>query len=677
MKKYFLIFVIFLSQQAFSQSKRALIPEDLWAMKRIGDVILSWDGRHILFSVTSYDLNENKGQTDIWMIDSDGKNLRPVKNSEVSESQPRFIPQSNKISYIKKGQLWSCDFNGENDIQLTDFYSGVSEVKWSNDGRNILFTSSVYPECMTQECNKSKDEQADKNKVSAIVITELMYRNWDSWRGDKRNHLFLYDLTKNEYSDLTLASKSDVPPIDLGSANDYNFSPDGKEVAFTINKDKVVATSTNNDIFTITLQNLNPDYIPVDQKISISSGNDNQPVYSPDGKYIAFRSMSRAGFEADKSSLMLYDRETKKLKNLTENTDYSVNEIVWSGDSKYIYYNSSNTINESIYRIDIASGKSELLLEQHDNFNINISPDGNKLYFKQQRSTLPFEIFGYDIQTKNLKQLTSLNAGILSVLEMNNTETFWSIGAEGAKVQSILIKPPFFDLSKKYPMIFLIHGGPQGHWSDDFHYRWNLQMFAAKGYVVVATNPRGSTGYGQKFTDDISKDWGGKVYIDLMNSLDFAIDKFNFIDKKNIFAAGASYGGYMINWIEGHTDRFNALVCHDGVYNLKSMYGTTEELWFPEWEFGGTPWESRNIYDKWSPSNYVDNFKTPMLIVHGGNDYRVPEGQAFELFTALQKKNVQSKFIYFPDESHFVTKPQNSIFWWNTIFNWFDKFKRS
>jgi len=677
MKKYFLIFVIFLSQQAFSQSKRALIPEDLWAMKRIGDVILSWDGRHILFSVTSYDLNENKGQTDIWMIDSDGKNLRPVKNSEVSESQPRFIPQSNKISYIKKGQLWSCDFNGENDIQLTDFYSGVSEVKWSNDGRNILFTSSVYPECMTQECNKSKDEQADKNKVSAIVITELMYRNWDSWRGDKRNHLFLYDLTKNEYSDLTLASKSDVPPIDLGSANDYNFSPDGKEVAFTINKDKVVATSTNNDIFTITLQNLNPDYIPVDQKISISSGNDNQPVYSPDGKYIAFRSMSRAGFEADKSSLMLYDRETKKLKNLTENTDYSVNEIVWSGDSKYIYYNSSNTINESIYRIDIASGKSELLLEQHDNFNINISPDGNKLYFKQQRSTLPFEIFSYDIQTKNLKQLTSLNAGILSELEMNNTETFWSIGAEGAKVQSILIKPPFFDLSKKYPMIFLIHGGPQGHWSDDFHYRWNLQMFAAKGYVVVATNPRGSTGYGQKFTDDISKDWGGKVYIDLMNSLDFAIDKFNFIDKKNIFAAGASYGGYMINWIEGHTDRFNALVCHDGVYNLKSMYGTTEELWFPEWEFGGTPWESRNIYDKWSPSNYVDNFKTPMLIVHGGNDYRVPEGQAFELFTALQKKNVQSKFIYFPDESHFVTKPQNSIFWWNTIFNWFDKFKRS
>ena len=676
MKNILFLLIVFISNFIYSQNKRAMQPEDLWSMKRIGDVVLSQNGKNILFTVTSYNLEENKGQTDIWIMDSDGNNIRPLKNTDISESQPQFVPQTNKISYIKQGQLWTCDFNGENDVQVTNFYSGVSDVKWSNDGSKIIFTSFVYPECISVECNKSKDEQAEKSKVNVRVINELMYRSWDSWRGEKRSHLFLFDIKGNEYLDLTLASKSDVPPVDLGSSNDFNFSPDAKQVAFTMNKDKVLATSTNNDIFLVKLEKIKPDYIPEHTKISASQGNDNQPVYSPDGKFIAFRSMARAGFEADKSSLILFDRNSKQLRNLTENYDLSVNEIVWSNDSKYIYFNSPNKIYESIYRIEIGSGKLELLLEPHDNYNISISPDGNKLFFKQQRSNLPFEIFSYDLHKKELKQLTFINKDLLSKIEMNEIETFWADGAENVKVQSILVKPPFFNPQKKYPLIFLIHGGPQGHWSDDFHYRWNLQMFAAKGYVVIASNPRGSTGYGQKFTDEISKDWGGKVYTDLMNSLDYAISNYAFIDKKNIFAAGASYGGYMINWIEGHTDRFNALVCHDGVYNLESMYGTTEELWFPEWEFGGTPWESKNIYQKWSPSNYVENFKTPMLVIHGGNDFRVPEGQAFELFTALQKKNVASKFIYFPEENHFVTKPQNSVFWWNTIFNWFDNFTR-
>jgi dipeptidyl aminopeptidase/acylaminoacyl peptidase len=316
------------------------------------------------------------------------------------------------------------------------------------------------------------------------------------------------------------------------------------------------------------------------------------------------------------------------------------------------------------------------VLKERENGNLLISPDGKKLFFKQQRSNLPFEIFSITTEGKELTQLTFLNKELLDKIEMNEIETFWCEGAEGAKVQSILVKPPFFDESKKYPLIFLIHGGPQGAWTDDFHYRWNLQMFASKGYVVVAPNPRGSFGYGQKFTDDISGDWGGKPYIDLMNSLDFAVQNFKFIDANNIFAAGASYGGYMINWIEGHTDRFNALVCHDGVFNMESMYGTTEELWFNEWENKGTPWTNRELYQKYSPHMFVQNFKTPMLVVHGGKDFRVPEGQAFELFTSLQRKGVDSKFIYFPDETHFVLKPQNARFWWNSIFNWFEQHKR-
>jgi dipeptidyl aminopeptidase/acylaminoacyl peptidase len=292
----------------------------------------------------------------------------------------------------------------------------------------------------------------------------------------------------------------------------------------------------------------------------------------------------------------------------------------------------------------------------------------------QQRSTMPYEIFSMNTDGSNLRQITNLNTKRLAEIEMNPVETFWSEGAEGAKVQSIMVKPPFFDPAKKYPMIFLIHGGPQGHWNDDFHFRWNTQMFASQGYVVVAPNPRGSVGYGQQFTDEISGDWGGKAYIDLMNAWDYAVENFNFIDGNNTFAAGASYGGYMVNWIAGHTDRFNALVSHASVFNLESMFGSTEELWFPIWEFEGTPWEKREVYEKWSPHRYIHNAKTPVLVVHGAKDFRVTEDQAFQLFTSLQVLGVDSKFLYFPDETHFVAKPQNSRLWWKTVFDWFNKY---
>lgn len=287
---------------------------------------------------------------------------------------------------------------------------------------------------------------------------------------------------------------------------------------------------------------------------------------------------------------------------------------------------------------------------------------------------MPNEIFSYNLFTYELKQITYANKELLAELDMMPVETFWSEGADGAEVQSILVKPAGFDENEMYPMIFLIHGGPQGHWTDDFHYRWNFQMFASQGHVVIAPNPRGSTGYGQKFTDEISRDWNGKVYTDLMNAYNYAIEEFEFIDSNNTFAAGASYGGYMINWIEGHNTKFNALFCHDGIYNLESFYGSIEELWFPEWDLGGAPWENKKMYDQWSPSSYVENFKTPMMVVHGGKDYRIPDTQAFELFTALQKMGVESRFVYFPEENHFVLKPQNARVWWSSLFSWFDKY---
>ncbi|HSR18202.1 MAG TPA: S9 family peptidase, partial [Ignavibacteriaceae bacterium] len=654
-------------------------------MKRIGNIDISSDGEFILFEVTSYDMQANKGNCDVYISSSDGSSVKALMNSEKNETNPKFRPGADQISYLLDGQIHLCGLDGSGIKKVTDIYTKIDDYKWSADGKKFLFISSVYPECFTRECNEQKDKEKDSSKVKASIFTELMYRHWDKWRGEKRSHLFLFDVEKNDYIDLTSNSGTDIPPLALGSGNDFNFSPDDSQVAYVKNIDLFLSTSTNNDVFildlkdieidkkTFNIPNANP---PVFQgKVSKSNGNDIQPVYSPDGKYIAFVSLKRAGYESDKHDIVLYDRKTGVLQLLTDNLDISVDQIIWAPDSKYIYFTADVEINKPIFKIDLSTGKAETLLKDYINSDLSVSKAGGKIFFKQQRSNQPHEIFCMNNDGSNIKQITYLNRERLSGIEMNPVETFWSDGAEGAKVQSILVKPPFFDPKKKYPMIFLIHGGPQGNWSDEFHYRWNLQLFASKGYVVVAPNPRGSTGYGQKFTDEISKDWGGKVFTDLMNACDYALGNFSFIDKNNTFAAGASYGGYMIDWIEGHTGRFNALVSHDGVFNIESSYGTTEELWFPEWEFGGTPWESREIYEKWSPHRYIQNAKTPMLVIHSANDFRVAEEQGFQLFTSLQRLGIESKFLYFPDETHFVTKPQNSRLWWNTIFDWFNEHK--
>ncbi|MAT57208.1 MAG: dipeptidyl aminopeptidase [Ignavibacteriae bacterium] len=670
--KKFLFLILIITGSLFAQEKRAITVDDLWEMKRIGSFDVNSKLGLIVFDVTSFDMAANKGNSDIYMINIDGTNLKPFKNTNKNESSPNFTPTGNKITFEKEGQVWICDLDGSNEKKLTDLYTGASGIVWTNDESKFLFTSSVYPECMTQECNEEKDKLAEENPVKAKVFTELMYRHWNSWRGEKRSHLFLMDVEHNKYFDLTVGSKSDVPPIALGGYSDYSISSDGNYAAFTTNLDKNLAWSTNNDVFLVELNNVKEKYETPKRKISESLGNDNQPIFSPNGKLVAFISMERAGFEADKKRLFIYDIESKTSKNLTEDYDLSVGEVIWSPDSKSIYFTAANQVYQSIYKIDIETAELKTIIEENYNSGIKLSADGNTIYFKKQKSNLPYEIFSVNSDGTGLKQISEVNKNLLAQLEMNNIETFWSEGAEGAKVQSILIKPPFFKSNKKYPMIFLIHGGPQGNWADDFHYRWNMQMFAAKGYVVVAPNPRGSTGYGQKFTDEISTDWGGKVYTDLMNAYDYAIENYSFIDGQNTFAAGASYGGYMINWLSTQTDRFNALVSHCGVWNLESMYGATEEIWFPEWEFGGAPWENRELYQKWSPHQFAENIKTPMLVVHGANDFRVPEGQAFELFTTLQRLGVESKFLYFPDEYHFVTKPQNAKLWWNTIYDWFN-----
>ncbi len=673
--KFLLSFLFLLPALLLAQSKRPLTVDDLWAMHRIGSFNLSPDGKTIVFSVTTYNMQENKGNTDIYLVNSDGTDLRPLKNSEKNETNPVFMPDGKKIAYLLDDQIHVCNLDGSGDTKVTDLYTGVSDFRVSHDGKKFLIISSVYPDCGSQDCNKKLDEEKKASKVDVRVITHLMFRSWNRWTNGKRSHLFLFNTESGKYTDLNYKMHNDVPPLDLGSGNDFNFSPDDKQIAYTMNPDTVVANSVNNEVYIVNLADVKSAVKAPAEKISTSKGGDCEPVYSPDGKYIAFSSMLVPGHESAKHNLILYNRSTGKLKNITKDLDRSVDEIVWSPDSKYIYFTANNEIFNSVYKIDIATGKAETVLKEHSNTNVAVSPDGKTVYFKQQRSNLPYEIFAMNADGGNIRQLTHLNKELLSKIEMIPLETFWCQGAK-RKVESILVKPPFFNPNKKYPLIFLIHGGPQGHWEDDFHYRWNTELFASKGYVVIAPNPTGSTGYGQAFTNAVSRDWGGDPYKDLMDVYDYAVKNFKYIDPKNTFAAGASYGGYMINWIEAHKNPFNAMVSHDGVFNTVSMWGTTEELWFPEWEFNGTPWQNRELYEKWNPQRYIQNAKTPLLIIEGAHDYRVPQDQAFQLFTSLQRLGVPSKLLYFNDEYHFVVKPQDAKFWWDSIFEWYKKYQK-
>ena len=483
----------------------------------------------------------------------------------------------------------------------------------------------------------------------------------------------------------------DVPPFSLGGQDDYAISPDGQELAYTSNVDEVEATSTNNEIFVVPLAGGTP------KKLSTSPGSDSTPLYSPDGKYLAWRSQARAGFESDKQSLLLYDRAKGTIRNATEKFDRSVDDMAWSPTSSAVFFTAEDHGTASLYTLDLAKGTADLRPVGLASFNagdLAFAPDNKKLFLSISSVSSPSEIYRTEIveerpdvaagKTKTLSgivgysvgetsQITHVNSPLLSQLDLAPWEPFTFRSTDESEVQGFLLKPPGFDATKKYPVKFLIHGGPQGAWSDSWSYRWNPELFAAGGYVVIAVNPHGSTGYGQAFTDEVSGDWGGQPYRDLMAGLDYAEKTYPFIDKDREAALGASYGGFMVDWILGHTDRFKCLVTHDGLFDAVSAYGDTEELWFPEREFKGTPWTNPESYAKWSPSNYVKNFKTPTLVIHGQLDYRLDVSQGFALFTTLQRLGIPSEMLYFPDEGHWVLKPQNSQLWNKTVSEWVDR----
>ncbi|MGA9510020.1 MAG: S9 family peptidase [Candidatus Sulfotelmatobacter sp.] len=770
--------VIAFTFSAFAQVKHPFTFEDMMKLKRVGEPEVSPDGKWVIFSVVDVDLAANTKTPHIWIVPLTGTeeksgvphvspNLRDVGTTEhvlipgQDGDRPRWAPDGKRFAFISTkeqgSQVWVADFDGvagrvTGVYKLTSVPTEASGELWSPDGSTILFTSDVYPECDGESdefaCNARKLEEREKSKVKALVFDHLLYRHWNAYKEGKRSHIFVVGLIAGVPPHLMVESTRDLTPGDydapvfsLGGQDNYAFSPDGKEICYTSNHDKNPAASTNNDLWIVPLNSgsgigsgtgigsgsgergsmrLAPP--PAKNITADNPASDSTPLYSPDGRYIAYRAQQRPGYESDRFRLMLYDRKTGEKRVVAKDFDRWIGTFVWARSSSptdwapdsYVFAVSEDKGESAIYAL-FPGGDLAVPLARGFNDDLAVADGGKTLIFTRMSLQHPSEIYRLSglhecrlfpancdappsTKTKygtygegreqrfplvdEAEALTSLNRAVLGQIDMQPLESFWFTGAHNDKVQGFLVKPPNFDASKRYPVKFLIHGGPQGAWGDDWSYRWNPELFASptsstpSGYVVIMINFHGSTGYGQKFIDAINGDWGGAPFEDLMKGLDYAEKTYPFIDKDRECALGASYGGYMINWILGHTDRFKCLVSHDGMFDAVSAWGATEELWFNDWEFKGTPYGNRAMYEKWSPSTYAKNFKTPTLVIHGQKDYRLDVSQGFELFTTLQMEGVPSEMLYFPDEGHWVQKPQNSQLWYKTVNDWVDRWTK-
>jgi dipeptidyl aminopeptidase/acylaminoacyl peptidase len=638
----------------------------------VGDPRISPDGTRVVFTIGDVNWDANKVITQIYVVPIDGGSMKQLTNGAGSATSPRWSPEGKRIAYITGGQVWTMENDGDNKNQVTKISTDAAAPIWSPDGQWIAFTSDVYPDCSNDDCNKKKAEAAEKSKVKAHITTRLLFRHWDEWRDVKRTHVFLVSSKGGTARDIT-PGDFDSPPYAAASGVDFAFSPDSKEFAYIRNPDKVEAISTNSDIYVIPTAGGPAKDITVGNR-----GYDVGPIYTRDGKYIIYRSQATAGFEADRWRLMAYNRATGTSTEITKNFDLQVEEVALSPDGNYAYFIAGDRGRLPIYRVPLGGAEPQKVIPDVSAAGLQITPDGKWLVFANSSIAMPAEIYRGSIDNGSLTALTSANNNLMSQFGLRKVEDVEWTGALGKKIHGFIVKPSNFDPNKKYPLAVIIHGGPQSAFYDNWGYRWNPQVFANNGYIAFLPNPRGSIGYGQRFVNEISADWGGKAYTDIMNGVADVLRRNSFIDRNRIGAAGASYGGYMINWIEGHNNdprfRFKVLVSHDGVYNLESMYGATEELWFTDWEFKGTPWTNPAMYARWSPSRFVKNFKTPILIIHSDLDYRVPIGEGLQLFTAVQRMGIDSKLLSFPDEGHWVLKPQNSQLWYHTVLDWLDKY---
>jgi dipeptidyl aminopeptidase/acylaminoacyl peptidase len=721
MRRITLLLVLSLSTSALAQQRRVMSFDDFSAVRAVSDPQLSPDGARVLYAVRTTDVAANRRTTRTYVLPVSGGAPTQFPNGNTIAAEARWSPDGAWVAYVADGQLWVADASGGNAKQLTSLTGGAGGPVWSPAGDRVAFVSAVYPDCADDACNAARQKAASDSKVRARITDELMYRHWNAYSDGTKAHLFVVKIDGSELRDLTPRAKYDVPPGPFGGSEGYVISPDGREAAFTA-KDQGRAEAWTTDV--------NVYVVPTDGSaapVAVTAANkgaDQNPVYSPDGRWILYASQARAGFESDRWRLMAYDRQTKRAKELAPTWDRSAETYLVAPDSRHIIVGTGNRGRDAYFHLPLdataSTARPTPLIEGMNNVALSLSRDGRTIVWMRDAANRPGEVWIATLQPANdqmeisaktaagaptvptlgqvevtsrpggsvavmrgaltvqrAQQLTHENDAFIAQLALNPAEDFWFRGAAGDSVHGWVIKPPQFEAGKKYPLLLLIHGGPQGAWFDAWGSRWAPQMFAAGGYGVVMINPHGSTGYGQKFVDAVSKDWGGKTYVDLMRGVDAALVKNKWLDSTRMAAAGGSYGGYMANWLEGHTTRFKTLVSHAGVFNLEAMAGATEELWFTDWEFGGPWWNPQAMasqYRKYSPHLYAAKFKTPMLVFHGELDYRVPYTEGLSLFTALQRQGVPSRLVVFPDEGHWILKPQNSQLWWREMHSWLGKY---
>lgn len=658
---------------------KGLTIDDMLAMRRVGDPAVSPDGKQVAFAVRDTDLEANRGRFDIWLAQTDGSSVKQLTTHVENDQDPQWSADGAWIYFLSSrsgsSQVWRIRPGGGEAEAVTRLPADVNGFRVFPDGKHLVVAVEVWPDARSIADSVKRDEERAKSKVKARVYEQLLFRHWDHWEDGKYSHLFVWTSPEaggraDDARDLMPGHATDSPIQPFGGMDDVSISPDGRSVAFVERvSGRENAWRTNTDVFVVAADGRSK---PVDVTAE-NRAYDFGPTFSPDGKSLALRMMKRPGFESDRERIAVLDLASHKLRVVTEAWDRSAGSIVWSPDSRTIYTDTDNLGNHSVFAIDVASGNARLLVDKGTNESPR--PAGDRIVFARDTLRSPVELYSVKPDGSDLRQITHLNDARVKAIAWGDYQQFSFKGARGETVYGYVIKPSGFT-GGKVPVAFLIHGGPQGSFGDHFHYRWNPEVYAGHGYGVVMVDFHGSTGYGQAFTDAITGDWGGAPYEDLMMGLDAALERNAWLDRNRVVALGASFGGYMINWINGKTDRFKALVCHDGNLDERMAYLDTEELWFPEWEHGGVLWDKPEGYTKHNPIDLVKNWKTPTLVIHGGNDYRVTDGQGMATFTALQRKGIPSRLLYFPDENHWVLKPQNSRLWHEEVLAWIDRWTR-
>jgi dipeptidyl aminopeptidase/acylaminoacyl peptidase len=648
------------------------------ALRRITGFAVSPDGRQVAFTLRTTDLEANKGRVDLWLIGTDGKGLRQLTTHEGNETDPVWAPDGRSLYFLSarsgSNQVWRLPLDGGEASQVTRLPLDVDAYRLSPDGQTLVVGAEIFVDCDTLECTAKRLEERSKQKATGQLSEQLLYRHWDTWKDGRRAHLFSVKVAGGPVVNLQRKQDADCPTRPFGGADDFTFSPDGKSVVYVARDvGREEAWSTDLDLFQVPVDGSRP---PV-KLTAQNPATDMMPAYSPDGTQLAYLAMSRPKFEADKLRVIVREVQTGKERSLTDGWDRSAGSLAWSADGRTLFVTADDVGQRGVFAIDVASAKVTKLLSDGSVTQVGVAKD--RLVVAHDSLAGPTDLYTLPFDGKGgLTRLTAVNQAALDAVQLGSFEQFSFAGWSGETVYGYLVRPVGFDAKKKYPLAFLIHGGPQGSFGNHWHYRWNPQTYAGRGYVAVMIDFHGSTGYGQAFTDSISGDWGGKPLEDLQKGLAAALAKYPFIDQGRMCALGASYGGFMVNWIAGvWSEPWKCLVTHSGNLDERFAYYDTEELWFPEWEHGGTPWENPQGYAKHNPIDHVGRWKTPMLVVHGGKDFRVVDTQGMATFTALQRRGIPSKFLYFPDENHWILKPANSVQWHETVLGWLDEWTKA